>query len=210
MTAEPVFDARRRTWCYLVDRDRDLAGAAMNCGGTALDRQRAAAGQADSIPPGSQGLLVLPFVQGERDLIWSHAARWQVIGRRPEHTPAHVARATMEAVGACVTEMVEAVTAVAGAAPGGTTWLTGGIVRARVMRQILCNQVGVPLRAVEAADASATGAALFAWGGLGHTPPRPAGQATVLHPDRQAAEIYRDLRRRLMDACARRGWLVGA
>jgi xylulokinase len=54
--------------------------------------------QAEKVPPGSDGLLVLPYLMGERTPIWDTAARGVVFGLSLNHTKGHLVRAMMEAV----------------------------------------------------------------------------------------------------------------
>jgi len=54
--------------------------------------------QAEKVPPGSEGLIILPFLMGERTPIWDVYARGVVFGLSLNHTKGHVARAMMEAV----------------------------------------------------------------------------------------------------------------
>jgi xylulokinase len=54
--------------------------------------------QAEDIPPGSEGLIVLPFLTGERTPIWDPLARGVVFGLSLNHTKGHWIRATMEGV----------------------------------------------------------------------------------------------------------------
>lgn len=54
--------------------------------------------QAERVPPGSDGLLVLPYLMGERSPIWDAQARGVVFGLSLSHTKGHLVRAMMEAV----------------------------------------------------------------------------------------------------------------
>jgi xylulokinase len=54
--------------------------------------------QAAKAPVGSQGLIVLPFLMGERTPIWDPYARGVVFGLSLSHTKGHLVRAMMEAV----------------------------------------------------------------------------------------------------------------
>jgi len=54
--------------------------------------------QAKDIPPGSEGLIVLPFLTGERSPIWDSNARGVVFGLSLNHNKGHWVRATMEGV----------------------------------------------------------------------------------------------------------------
>lgn len=54
--------------------------------------------QAEKIPVGSDGLIILPYLMGERTPIWDTAARGVIFGLSLNHTKGHVIRAMMEAV----------------------------------------------------------------------------------------------------------------
>lgn len=54
--------------------------------------------QAAAIPLGSEGLIVLPFLTGERTPIWDSNARGVVFGLSLNHSKGHWIRATMEGV----------------------------------------------------------------------------------------------------------------
>jgi xylulokinase len=54
--------------------------------------------QAAKVPVGSEGLIILPFLMGERTPIWDTRARGVIFGLSLNHTKGHVVRAMMEAV----------------------------------------------------------------------------------------------------------------
>ncbi len=54
--------------------------------------------EAEVIPPCSEGLLVLPYMMGERTPIWDVYARGVVFGLSLHHTRGHLVRAMMESV----------------------------------------------------------------------------------------------------------------
>jgi xylulokinase len=54
--------------------------------------------QARDVRPGSDGLLVLPYLMGERSPIWDSTARGVIFGLSLHHTRGHVIRAFMEGV----------------------------------------------------------------------------------------------------------------
>jgi sugar (pentulose or hexulose) kinase len=54
--------------------------------------------QADAVPLGSDGLLVLPYLMGERTPLWDVNARAVVFGLSLNHTKGHLIRAMMEGV----------------------------------------------------------------------------------------------------------------
>ena len=54
--------------------------------------------QAAKVPVGSEGLVILPFLMGERTPIWDTRARGVVFGLSLNHTKGHFVRAMMESV----------------------------------------------------------------------------------------------------------------
>ena len=54
--------------------------------------------EAENIPPGSEGLIVLPFLMGERTPIWDVYARGTIFGISLNHTRGHFIKAMMESV----------------------------------------------------------------------------------------------------------------
>ena len=54
--------------------------------------------QAAKVPVGSEGLVILPFLMGERTPIWDTRARGVIFGLSLSHGKGHVVRAMMEAV----------------------------------------------------------------------------------------------------------------
>ena len=54
--------------------------------------------EAASIPAGSEGLVVLPFLMGERTPIWDVNARGAIFGLSLNHTRGHVIKSMMESV----------------------------------------------------------------------------------------------------------------
>ncbi len=55
--------------------------------------------EAEKVPVGSDGLIVLPYFMGERTPIWAPLARGVLFGMSLAHTRGHVIRAFMEGVG---------------------------------------------------------------------------------------------------------------
>ena len=54
--------------------------------------------EASQVPLGSEGLIVLPFLMGERTPIWDSNARGTIFGLSLNHKKGHLIRATMEGV----------------------------------------------------------------------------------------------------------------
>ncbi|MNL35374.1 Xylulose kinase [compost metagenome] len=54
--------------------------------------------EAEKIPAGSEGLLFVPYLLGERAPIWDAAAQGSLLGMQITHTQAHLVRATLEGI----------------------------------------------------------------------------------------------------------------
>jgi sugar (pentulose or hexulose) kinase len=73
---------------------------------------------------------------------------------------------------------------------------------------MLADMLGVRLRPIEAADASALGAAKLGGQAIGRATGPPAGEGLgVLEPNRERSAAYERVRRRFRTACERRGWM---
>jgi xylulokinase len=120
----------------------------------------AAAGSAD---PGAGGVAFRPFLTGERGGVAGPEDRGAWTGLRSDSTRADLARAAVEGV-------VSAVGAAARLLPGegsGPVVLTGGGARPALVRQLLADVLGRPVRYLAVRSASAVGAALLAARGAG-------------------------------------------
>ncbi len=62
---------------------------------------------AKKIPPGCEGLLLLPYFMGERCPIWDSEARGAMLGLSLKHSGAHVYRAILESVGYGMRHIIE-------------------------------------------------------------------------------------------------------
>jgi len=179
---QPVLDPKARTWCYYLAQGRWVAGAAINNGGLALRwvRENLLPGpeapkdefdfetlldDARLAPPGSGGLLFLPFLTGERSPYWNASARGVMFGLAAHMGPAHVARSAFEGVCFRMKSIVEALDEVAG--PTREIRATGGFTRSTFWLQLLADVLERPMRLAAAPQASAFGAAGLALIGIG-------------------------------------------
>lgn len=124
--------------------------------------------QAATLPVGSLGVTVCPYLSGCMDPHWDPAARASFHGLGPQHGPAHLYRALLEALtlesARCITAMraegvaCERILAVGG---GGNSALWVGM---------LADATGLPVTVSRSLEASSLGAAMSAAVGLGWYP----------------------------------------
>lgn len=170
------------------------------------ERAAAAAGDAPSpyapldaaaaqLPPGSDGLLMLPYLMGERSPIWDPDARGTLTGLTLFHTRAHVYRAMLEGVAFALRHNVEAGVA-AGYAIDDTVRVVGGGARSQLWMRILADVTGRPVSAASGGEA-AFGDAMLGAVAVGLARPEDLGDwiqtadlQTVIEPDPAASAAY--------------------
>jgi gluconokinase len=191
-------------WHYRLDRDRLLTGGALSNGGNLFQwlQDQFALGDPEAIErslrqrrPDGHGLVVLPFLAGERSPRWPLAVRGAVVGLTLATDPVDLLQAGLEAVAqrfgliwdllrAAVPEVREIV------ASGGA------VLRSPAWLRILTDVLGHPVTVSAEAEGSSRGAALLALELLGAARadevPAPLG-ATCL-PDSARHASYREAR----------------
>jgi xylulokinase len=114
---------------------------------------------ADAVRPGAGGAVFRPYLSGERAGVAPAAERGSFRGLHPGVTRADLARAAVEGV---LLAVADAAGLLPGPAAAEPVLLTGGGVRSPVVRQLLADVLGRPVRHLRLRSASAVGAALLA------------------------------------------------
>jgi len=221
----PVLDERgMRTFCYYAAAGRWAFGGSTNNGGSVLRWLRDAlgglevvaaealgadpydllCGEAERAPPGSSGLIFIPFMAGERFPFRDPYARGVLLGLRYDHRKPHIVRAFMEGVAMVVRAIAEAL-ADLGFKPARLLGCGGGL-RSRLWAEIVASATRTPVARVRDGEhASNVGAAALALKALGAV--RDVGElgwraevADVVQPDPALAEVYDAVYRRFVEA----------
>ncbi|WP_439578555.1 xylulokinase [Elioraea sp.] len=148
---------------------------------------------ARAVPPGSGGLVFLPYLTGERSPHNDPEARGAFIGLTRRTTRAHMARAVMEGVAFALRDLVEILTTLG--LPIREIRVAGGGVRGGLWLAILASVLNRPVVPAATPDASAYGAAMLAMAhasgrdiaSLARSWIRPGAPAL---PDAEAAATY--------------------
>lgn len=119
------------------------------------------------IPAGSDGLLFLPYLTGERTPHPDPLARGAFIGLTVRHTLPHLTRAVLEGVSFGLRDSFELMKA-AGLGKLTQVRVTGGGARSAIWVQILADVLEVELVTVSSEEGAAYGAALLAATGAGY------------------------------------------
>ena len=217
---EPRVDPglRTHTFCHAVPGKWHVMGVMLAAGGslrwfrdalcgeerlvaehTGKDPYEFITEEAALVPAGSEGLLFLPYLSGERTPHADPFARGVFFGLSLKHTKAHMARAVLEGVAFGLRDSLEILKSM------GLSFkeirFTGGGSRSDLWRQILADIFNFPVTRINIEEGTAFGAALLAGVGAGifgsvEEACRTAvkGVATS-EPNHERAKIYEELYR---------------
>src|SRR6185295_1838327 len=121
--------------------------------------------EAERVPPGAEGLVFLPCMQGAMAPEWNGAARGVFYGLTLAHSRAHMTRAILEGSAFALRDIVEAMEN-AGLDVRRLT-IVGGGAKGPLWRQIKADVTGLPVRVPTSVETTATGAAILAAVGSG-------------------------------------------
>jgi gluconokinase len=171
----PRTDPQMRTFCYTLSDRHWVLGGAISNGGLVLrwladellgsddyDQLTAAAA---AVPPGSDGVLMLPYLTGERAPRWSPLRGGVLFGLRVEHQRGHIVRAGLEGVALQLRLVADALRQAGAGAE--RLRVTGGFVESEVWLQVVADVLNSELEVPHVEEAVAYGAALLAFVALG-------------------------------------------
>jgi xylulokinase len=176
-TAAPLIEpeGRLHAFCHAVPGRWHLMGVMLSAAGS-LQWYRdtlapdmpfdALVAEADEAPAGSEGLLFLPYLSGERTPHPDPLARGAWVGLTLRHRRAHLTRAVLEGVAFGLKDGFSLLRE-AGLGAVAQVRVSGGGARSALWRQILASVLGVELVTVAADEGAAYGAALLAGVGAG-------------------------------------------
>ena len=157
--------------------------------------------EAARVPPGAEGLVFLPCMQGAMAPEWNGAARGVFSGLTLAHSRAHMTRAILEGSAFALRDILEAMRR-AGLDVRRLT-IVGGGAKGPLWRQIKADVTGLPVRVPVSVETTATGAAILAAVASGvHATVADAVEAFVAYrpeehePDPERREIYDEAYRR--------------
>jgi xylulokinase len=213
VTTRPMPDpaGRIHTFCHAAPERWYQLGATLSAGLslrwlrdrfrlTSSDPYARMGTSASQAAPGSDGLIFLPYLVGERSPIMAPEATGAFIGLRYGHRRSHMTRAVMEGVACSLRATRDAVVDAGGQCD---RWLaTGNGLSSPLWRSILSDVFAEPLSFVAAPERTATGAALI--GGIAagtYAGYEEAAEAArhPLHttePDPERVRLYEDLYQR--------------
>jgi xylulokinase len=176
LQAEPFIEPQGRlhAFCHAVPGRWHLMGVMLSAAGslqwyhdtlapeTSFDTLLAGT---ERVTPGSDGLLFLPYLSGERTPYPDPYARGAWVGLTLRHTRDHMTRALVEGVAYGLADSLDLLRQ-AGVTTVQEFRLSGGGARSPVWRQILADVLNVSLVTTEIDEGAAYGAALLAGVGV--------------------------------------------
>jgi gluconokinase len=177
----PAVDQAARLFCYALTDDHWVLGGAINNAGSVVrwasaalgmvtddvhDEERDAADgrllqEAANVPFGSEGLLCLPYLLGERAPWWEPGLQGAWIGIRRHHRRGHLVRSAVE--GVCMQLALVALALEAAGVQVREVRATGGAMESPVWRDVLSAALDLPVGLAASPEGAGTGAGL-----LGH------------------------------------------
>ncbi|OIJ22514.1 gluconate kinase [Anaerobacillus alkalidiazotrophicus] len=216
MASKPQTDNRQEVFCYAVTEDRWIMGGPTNNGGIVFQWLRDVLGEkevelaltkgenayelltklASTVTPGSDGLLFLPFLNGERAPYWDANARGSFIGLTMAHKKEHMIRAGLEGVVFSLYSVAEALERLAGESIN--IFASGGFARSPLWLQIVADIFGQPVHVPKSHQSSAWGAAWFALLAVGEASSLEAIKDSIpmkqtYEPNNLASNHYKEL-----------------
>ncbi len=150
--------------------------------------------EAEKVPPGSEGLIVLPYFMGERTPIWDPYAKGTIIGLTLFHTRAHVFRALMESAAYALRHNVETAKSI-GIPLKPVMGIVDGGAKSRLWRKIFADVTGFPQLYLAGSPGTPLGDALLSGVGTGilrgyEVIKDWVKAAEVQEPDPETSKIY--------------------
>lgn len=208
MINKPAFDPKQRIFNYVLTDKLYLSGGPLNNGGNVmqwfaknfLKKDFSSAKELEdfieeacAVPAGSDGLIVLPYIYGERAPVWDAEARGIFFNVSSDHTSAHFMRAIMEGISFALFEILSTMEDTIG--PIKNIYASGGFIRSRKWVSLLADVLGKKISVTHAEDSSAAGAAMLGMLALGlvndiHDMKTFFTVKEVYEPDMKDHEVY--------------------
>jgi len=196
---KPIFNPSAMTFSYILDNKTYICGGPINNGGSTLqwllknifkkeklltEDYQDLFKQVEDTAPGSNGLIFLPYLTGERAPIWDSETCGTFFGLNPGHEQKHLARAVVEGICYALNDVMKAVEHHSESI--SRIHVSGGFIHSKVWMQVLADVTGKELVLISEEDASAVGAAYLAAKAVGLTKTYPVSEnkkPEVIKPD---------------------------
>lgn len=161
---------QQETFCYAFTRELSIIGGPTNNGGIALQWLKELieykgsfdelTAEAEQVAPGAEGLLFLPYINGERAPLWNQQAKGNFFGLSITHRKEHLVRAVLEGITYNLYHIGKALERQAGEPE--KLFVNGGLARSPLWVQMLADVFGKEVYLSESHHSAAWGAAWMA------------------------------------------------
>lgn len=169
---QPFLDPQMRTQCYHLKENQYLTLGAVNNGAIVLQWLKETIlkttasyetlfEEATAIPAGSEGLLFVPYLLGERAPIWDASAQGTLLGMQITHTQAHLVRATLEGILFGLFQITEILLPDPEKRKATTVMASGGFGKSEFWLQIVADIFQMKVQTSQTIEGSAWGAVLI-------------------------------------------------
>lgn len=203
----PVYNYEAMTFNYLLKASTFICGGAVNNGGAAVDwllksflkletvtdeTYRQLFKAIDTVKPGSDGLVFLPYLYAERAPIWDAKSSGAFININFKHQQQHFLRAALEGICFALNDVLNAVEQPE--KPIEEIVVSGGFISSATWVQLLADITGKKLVLLQSGDSSAIGAIYLAMEALGvdieGVVSNEAADRIVISPNAEANAVY--------------------
>jgi gluconokinase len=167
-------DENQETFCYSFTADSTIVGGPTNNGGIVLqwlkdllnDHRSFTDFLADAqkVSPGAEGILFLPYLNGERAPVWNQRAKGNFYGVSITHKKEHFIRAVLEGITFNLYQIGKALERIAGAPE--KIYVNGGLARSPLWLQMMADIFEAEIYVSESHHSAAWGAAWTALVGI--------------------------------------------
>jgi len=203
---QAVLNEKAMTFSYLLDEDIFINGGPINNGGIALkwhlknisgreelndDDYTRAFAAAEQVACGAEGLIFLPYLQGERAPIWDAKSCGTFFGIGLNHHQRHFTRAVIEGVCYALNDVLRSL--LASGQDIHQLNVSGGFVSSDLWLQVLADITGKKLVLATTEDASAVGAAYLAIKATGLSSSYPSAEvkeSKIILPNESNHAVY--------------------
>ncbi|MBP1222413.1 gluconokinase [Flavobacterium sp. 1355] len=201
--SKPFLDEQMRTQCYHLYGNQYLSLGAVNNGAIVLQWLKESIlkttvsyeelfAAAEKIPAGSEGLLFVPYLLGERAPIWDASAQGSLLGMQIIHTQAHLVRATLEGILFGLFQITEILLPDPEKRKKTTIMASGGFGKSELWLQIVADIFQMNVQTSHTIEGSAWGAVLIGLQSTNVVVKNQTKTEKTFLPDRANKKVYEE------------------
>ena len=198
---KPYLDQQMRTQCYHLINDQYLTLGAVNNGAIILQWLRETLlktnqtfevlfAEAEKIPAGSDGLLFVPYLLGERAPIWDASAQGSILGMQITHTQAHLVRATLEGILFGLFQITEILIPDPEKRKNTKVMASGGFGKSELWLQMVADIFQMTVETSQTIEGSAWGAVMIGMKSLGQNVSNKNKTGNIFYPNTARKDVY--------------------